>query len=530
MDPSPGFEIKPPLVLALDIGTTSTRALLFDGAGRMLPGYLTRRRNLIRRDLSGAMTASADGLLERVWSCIDEMLKKAGPLAQEIGAVCCDTFVSNVLGLDAQGRAITALVLYGDTRAAPQAEALRSRLDEAYFHQRTGARFHSSYLPARFLWWQQTRPDEFAQVRRWVSLGEYLLLKLFGNAAVSYSIASWTGLLDRARLAWDDELLGRLPVRQEQLSDLVDANHAWRGLKPRFAARWPSLAQIPWFPAIGDGAAANIGSGCVSPGRVAISMGTSSAVRTVVTDPHLPIPDGLWCYRVDGRRLLLGGAMTEGGSVYEWFRRSLNLRGLKDLEAALAQMPAAGSGLAFLPLISGERSPGWNSDARGVLMGLSIATTPLDMLRAGLEGVACRIALVYNLLRQSLPAHPVIIASGGAIQNSPAWQQILADALDYPVRLAASAETSTRGAALLALEALGAIPDLAALPDESIPAASPVAEHHARYQAIMEQQRRMYDALIQHNPAGALPRPGEGADSDGTSAGESPTPAANPPG
>lgn len=501
----PGFELKPPLVLALDIGTTSTRALLFDGAGRMLPGYLSRRRNLIRQDRSGEMTANADALLEKAWSCIDETLHKAGLLAREIGAVCCDTFASNVLGLDAQGRAITALVLYGDTRAAPQAEALRSRLDEDYFHQRTGARFHSSYLPARFLWWQQTRPDEFAQVQHWVSLGEYFLLKLFGSTAVSYSIASWTGLLDRARLTWDEELLRHLPVRQEQLSALVDANHAWYELQPRFAARWPALGHIPWFPAIGDGAAANMGSGCVSPGRVAISMGTSSAVRTVVTNPHLPIPSGLWCYRVDGRRLLLGGAMTEGGSVYDWFKRCLNLRGLKDLDAALAQMPAAASGLAFLPLISGERSPGWNSDARGILMGLSIATTPLEMLRAGLEGVACRIALVYNLLCQSLPAQPEIIASGGAIQNSPAWQQILADALGYPLRLAANAETSTRGAALLALEALGAIPDLAALPDESILAASPVAEHHTRYQVIMEQQRRMYDELIQGNQTSSLP-------------------------
>ena len=91
--------------------------------------------------------------------------------------MCCCTFVSNVLGIDAAGKAVTPLVLYGDTRAAPQAAALRARLDEEYFHQRTGTRFHSSYLPARFLWWQQEKPEEFARVRRWISIGEYLLLQ-----------------------------------------------------------------------------------------------------------------------------------------------------------------------------------------------------------------------------------------------------------------------------------------------------------------------------------------------------------------
>lgn len=491
--PSPA---QTPLVLALDIGTTSTRGMLFDRAGRILPDYNSRQMNLIETDLTGEMTASADTLLQKVWLCIDETLSKAGTLASAIGAVCCDTFVGNLLGIDAHGQAITPLVLYGDTRAAPQAAGLRRQLDEKYYHQRTGTRFHSSYLPARFLWWQQARPDEFARVQRWISIGEYMLLKLFGHTAVSYSVASWSGLLDRVSLVWDEELLSHLPVRKEQLSDLVDANHAWQGLQPGFASRWPSLDTIPWYPAIGDGAAANIGSGCATPARVAISMGTSSAVRTVITTPDLKLPDGLWCYRVDAKRALLGGAMTEGGSVYAWFQKILNLQGIQDLEASLAQMPAADSGLAFLPLISGERSPGWVSDARGVMMGLSIANTPLELLRAGLEGVACRIALVYNLLLPALPTTPQIIASGGAIQSSPAWQQILSDALGAPLRLSTFPETTSRGAALLALEALGIIQDVGALPDESNPAAEPSPANHARYQVVMEQQRAMYEHLV----------------------------------
>lgn len=489
---------EPPFVLALDIGTSSIRAILFDRTGQALEGIEARQQNYIETGQDGSFETDPDALLEKVWQCIDDVLEKAGPLAEKIGGVCCCTFVSNVLGVNADGRAVTALVLYADTRAARQAAELRARLDEEYFHQRTGTRFHASYLPARLLWWQQEKPEEFARARRWISFGEYLLYQLFGEGSASYSVASWTGLQDRVRLEWDDALLRYLPVEPENLSTLVDADHHWHGLRGVFARRWPALREVPWFPAIGDGAAANLGSGCTSPQRVAISMGTSSAVRTVIEAMEFPLPPGLWCYRVDRRRALLGGAMTEGGSVYAWLCKILNLEGIVDVEQALAQMPPNPSGLAFLPLISGERSPGWLSEARGVISGLSIANTPLDLLRAGLEGVACRIALVYSLLRPALPPDHLIVASGGAIQGSPAWQQILADALNCRVHLSSVPETSTRGAVLLALEALGVIDDLTNLPDLSVPAAEPIPAHHAHYQEVMEQQREMYEKLVLH--------------------------------
>ncbi len=488
-----------PLVLALDIGTSSIKSMLFDAQGRAVAGMDARQDHTIETSLEGEFEVDADALLESVWKCVDTLLQKAGGLAGEIRAVCGCTFVSNVMGIDSSGRAVTPLVLYADTRAAPEAEELRAALDEEYFHQRTGTRFHSSYLPARFLWWKKAKPDEFARVQRWISIGEYLLLRLFGQdqqIAASYSVASWTGLLNRIRLDWDDELLQHLPVWREQLSPLVDVGYSWHGLSKDFAARWPALREAAWFPVIGDGAAANMGSGCATPARVAISMGTSSAVRTVVTQADLPLPPGLWCYRVDRRRSLLGGAMTEGGSVYAWLRKTLKLEGIDDLEKALARMPAAGSGLVFLPLISGERSPGWVSDARGVISGLSIATTPLDLLRAGLEGVACRIAQVYELLRPALPGEPKVIASGGAIQDSPAWQQMLADALNSPVYLSQVPETSARGAVLLALEALDEIKDAASLPDYSEAAAKPDSKNHERYQKVIDQQREIYEKLI----------------------------------
>ncbi len=262
-----------------------------------------------------------------------------------------------------------------------------------------------------------------------------------------------------------------------------------------FAARWPALRDAPWFPMIGDGAAANIGSGCVSPGRVALTVGTTSALRAVVTDPALSLPTGLWCYRVDSRRLLPGGALTEGGGVFAWLRRTLRLGDPIELEAALAGAEPDAHGLTVLPFFAGERSPGWDGDARATIHGLSLATRPEDIARAGLEAVALRIALVYNQLRSVLPAEPQVIAGGGALLSSPAWQQIIADALGVPIAISTIPEASARGAALLALEALGVVPDVGQAPDGVGAAVMPNLEHHWRYQSALERQQRLYAQL-----------------------------------
>ena len=216
----------------------------------------------------------------------------------------------------------------------------------------------------------------------------------------------------------------------------------------------------------------------------------------MVTDPTIPLPDGLWCYRVDGRRLLPGGALTEGGGVFAWLRQTLRLGDPIELEAALAGSEPDAHGLTVLPFFAGERSPGWDGDARATIHGLSLATRPQDIVRAGLEAVALRITLVYNQLRSILPAEPQVVAGGGALLSSPAWQQIIADALGVPIAISAIPEASARGAALLALEALGVLPDAGQVPLETVGAVvMPNLDNHRRYQGALERQQRLYAQL-----------------------------------
>ena len=485
-----------PLVLAIDIGTSSVRTALFDRLGRAVQGVETRQSHEIRTHADGASEADPDALLEMVFCCLDRVTSQAGDLGSKVGAVAACTFVNNILGIDESSRVVIPLTTYADTRADGEVAGLKEEFDETMVHDRTGCRFHPSYLPARFRWLARTQPELFRRVARFLSIGEYLELKLFGEAAVTYSVASWGGLLNRSRLEWDKELLARLPVRADQLSPLTDARVPRCGLRPNFAARWPMLSDLPWFPAVGDGATANIGSGCVSPARVALTVGTTSALRVVLTGPLDHLSPGLWCYRVDGRRSLLGGALSEGGSVFAWMKANLQLENGPEFDASVADLEPDGHGLTVLPFLAGERAPGWAGHARATIHGLTLATTPLHILRAGLEAVAYRIALVFDLLRPVLPADPQVIASGGALLHSPAWLGIIADVLGRPVSVSQVQEASGRGSALLALEALGALADLEEAPDFVSVTQYPDASKHARYRSAIDRQQALYEKLV----------------------------------
>ncbi|NBD35691.1 MAG: carbohydrate kinase [Chloroflexi bacterium] len=486
-----------PLILALDIGSSSVRAQFFTARGAALPAPTAHVPIRLRATPDGGSEIDVDVLLTAVWRCVDREMEDAGDLADRIAGVASCTFVTNLVGVDADGRPVTPLTTYADTRAAEEAAALRADLDPAAAHARTGCYLHTSYLPARLRWYARTQPARFERVAHWRSLGAHIEAQLFGAAAVSFSVASWSGLLNRHTLTWDEELLAALPIQKHHLSALKDVDAPRRGLRAPFARRWPALRDAPWFPAVGDGAAANLGSGCATPARIALTVGTTGAVRVVVPGTPAEVPAGLWCYRVDRGRSLVGGALSGGGNIYAWMRETMRLedRDPAQVEAALAEMAPDAHGLTVLPFWAGERSPGWADDARATLHGLSLATTPVDLLRASLEAISYRIGLIFERLRPLLPADVQVVVSGGALPASPTWLQITSDVLGRPLIISQVKEASARGAALLALEALGlhetSAPD-ASIDGEQI---TPNPANHEVYQAAMARQQALYRIL-----------------------------------
>jgi gluconokinase len=488
-------------VVALDVGSTSIKGALYDAQARLVRGTLAREASPIGPRPGGASEGDAAKLVRRVERVLDRVMAAAGKRASRVRAVGLDVLTITLCGVDAEGRPLTPLYTYADDRAREDVAALRRELDVAAVYQRTGCPLHTAYLPARFRWLRRTQPRVFGSVRRWLDAGTLLHQRWFGrDVPMSYSVASWSGLLDRRRLEWDEPLLSHLHLRAGALPALADYVEAPSGLAGAHGRRWPALADVPFFLAVGDGAAANVGSGCVDPRRVALTVGTTGAMRIVLPGADPEVPPGLWAYRVGKDETLLGGALSEGGSVFAWERDTLRLPAPSRIEAALRRLPPDGHGLTVLPFVAGERSPGFAAGARACIAGLTSATTPLQILQGSLEAVCYRFALVARLLGPHLRPGCDVVASGGALAQSPYWTQLMADVLGQPVLVTREQELTSRGTAILALRGLGNWKSLDEIALKLPRAYPPDASRLEVYQAAIERQQRLYDRVIGDSP------------------------------
>jgi gluconokinase len=415
-------------VLALDVGSSSVRAQRFDEQGEAVD--LLRQERYDGRD--------PDEIVALSRTALD---------GEEPDGT--SSFGHSLIALDKDGRPLTELLGWRDTRSAAAAAWLRRRLDNDAVHARTGAYLHPAFWPAKLAWLAETQPEVFRRAARFVSFADYLR----GEPVTSPSLASGTGLLDLTTSRWDEELLAALGVEE---------------------ARLPELEDIPvWL----DGVCSNLGTGCTGT-RAALTVGTSGALRVLYETERPQLRPGLFLYRLDERRVVEGGALSDGGNLYTW------------LEKTLAPSDAVGDrdhGLTFLPFLGGERSPGWDPDATGTITGLTFDTTPADIRQAALEGVGFRFAAIAELM----PEIEEIVATGGALVRDRHWVQVMADALARPVTLSAVREGSLRGAAVAALERSGyEVPDPP--PGEVF---RPREERAEAYRSARERQQRLYEEL-----------------------------------
>lgn len=480
-----------PQVCAIDIGTSGVRAALFDDRGHEVPGAQARSRRAFTT-VSDFAELDPDQLVDEVIKTVDELLTSYSSAPIEFIAI--SAFWHSLIGIDAAGLPTTPVLTWADTRAAQFAKQLRSDFDELEIHTRTGCRFHPSYWPAKLEWLKSEHNERFRNTRCWLGFAEYLCLHLFGERATSTSMASATGLFNQRECEWDRDLVQALGISPDTLPEIQTQPNA--RLTDSFATRWPALAGARLITIVGDGAANNIGAGCSTKARIALMIGTSGAMRVVFAGgpPHELSP-ALWSYRVCEKRVVVGGALSDGGGLLQWLTESLNLNAP---QSEIADLEPDAHGLTVLPFWSGERSTGWSTDARGGIFGLRQGTKPIEIVRATLESIAYRFALIARALDRVAPG-ATIIASGNALRSSPVWLQIIADVLGRPLMFGGSAESSIRGAALLALEAVGKIETIE---DDSISidqVYEPDMSRHARYQQGLARQEELYEQLYGRN-------------------------------
>ena len=439
------------LVLALDIGSSSTRSALFDENGRVLAGSGASREYAVRYTADGGAELSPPLLGRAAAECMRKTLqaRRASPSLRRIpiAALGASSFWHSLLGVDRNGRPITPVYTWADSRCADDAARLRQEFDERKFHAQTGCMLRASFWPAKLRWLRRAQKPLWRRVARWVSPAEWIFEELFGAAGCSHSMASGTGLYDLRTKRWDPILCEACRIGPEQLSDLREVV---AGSRPVF----PELRDAKLFAAIGDGAAGNLGCGADVTGRIAINIGTSAAVRVMAQDRRKAAkatPFGLFCYAVDGERTVIGGAVSNAGNLRQWCLREFRV---DNAEQALSRTAAASDALTVLPFWVSERAPTWPVNLRGALVGLSQASSASEILRTTTCAVFYRLGEILDLVEGCVGKARDVIVSGG-ILRSPASIRLLADALGRDLRVSPEPEASLRGAAVYALGSLG---------------------------------------------------------------------------
>jgi gluconokinase len=453
--------MKAAFFLAIDIGTSSTRSAIYDGRGERLMETTAQMEYPLITGADGRAVLRPEDLRGAVEAVLAKTFaawrKTKRPIGARIAGAGVSGFWHSMLGVDAKGRASTPIYTWADSRPRAAAEALRKNLSETVLHARTGCMVRASFWPAKLVWLKKADPALFRRVARWVSPAEWIQELWCGAANVSFAMASGTGLLDGRTLRWDAALLRRCGIAASRLNPISDAPGKMSAVRAR---KFPELADVPWFPAIGDGAASNLGSGATQSGMAAINVGTSAALRVVLGKKPgrgALAPFGLFCYRVDESRRLLGGAVSNAGNLRAWALRELKLPDGAAIEKSFTRRPGPVEGLTLLPFWLAERAPSWPEEMPSVISGVTQATTALDLLQALQEATYLRLARIAQEVEKAAGRKLAFIVSGG-IQKSPESLQRLANVLGRPVYASAEPEASLRGAACFAMEKCGVTP------------------------------------------------------------------------
>lgn len=456
------------IIIGVDIGTTSTKAVVFGEYGHVLSSHAVDYP--ILHPHSSWAEQDPDTIFLAVIESVNAAVTKANITSKQIKAIGFSAAMHSLIMLDASGNPLTRCIIWTDNRSVAQAERLLKEMDGLEIYKRTGTPIHPMSPLSKLLWFKEEMPNLFEKTYKFVSIKEYVLYRLYDLFVVDYSIASATGLFCLDTLDWDSDVLPLLGIRSEQLSNLVPTTHILYGMKKEWAERMALDPNVPVVVGASDGVLANIGVGAVLPGEAAVTIGTSGAVRTVSSMPKTDEKGRTFCYALTPEHWILGGPTNNGGILLRWLRdefggqerevaKKLGIDSYDLLTKYAEDVPAGAGGLLFLPFLSGERAPYWNANARGIFFGISLHHKREHFIRAVMEGVCMSICSVAQAIRDITGPLSEIRVSGG-FAKSPFWRQMLADMMGKELCVPQTHEASALGAAVLALYGLGEISSL----------------------------------------------------------------------
>jgi len=440
--------------LGIDSSTTATKALLMDADGRVVS---------IGRSEYGFDTPKplwAEQSPESWWlgtvDSIRQALAHAGIDGSAVGAVGMTGQMHGLVLVDHAGDVLRPSILWNDQRTQTECDEIRERVGRERLISVTGNDALTGFTAPKALWVAKHEPDVYEKVAHVLLPKDYVRYRLTGEYAVDKAGGSGTILFDLAERDWSPEIVRQLAIDESWLPPTFEGPAVTGGLTEEAAAATGLLPGTPVVAGGGDQAANAVGVGAVTPGVIAMSLGTSGVVFASTDYPAVE-PEGrlhAFCHAVPDMWHLMGVMLSAAGSL-RWFRDTVAPgTSYRSLDEAASSVRAGANGLLFAPYLSGERTPYPDPLARGAFVGLTLRHDVGHMARSVMEGVAFGLKDSVELIASMAPLGEVRISGGGT--QSDTWLQIIADVTGMPVRVVGTSEGAAHGAALLAATGMGA--------------------------------------------------------------------------
>ncbi|WP_404461305.1 gluconokinase [Sutcliffiella horikoshii] len=484
-------------VIGLDIGTSTTRSVIFNRNGEVVSesehAYSTYRPKPNYSEQNPLEIESAARL------AISTSISKLRITPNDIIGLSISAPMHSLICINDKNEPISPMITWADRRSYPQAAIMKESYGQDLYEQ-TGTPIHPMSPFVKLVWMKENQYTPYYEATRFVSIKEYILYKWCGTWQVDYSIASATGLFNIHTLQWDEEALAIAGINESQLSKVVPCTTQVGPLTAHIAKELLLHTSTPIIIGASGGVLANIGVGATEEGETALTIGSSGAIRRFTSEKTTDTEQRTFQYAFTKESRIVGGATNNGTILMQWLARQFSSLTKKetvevaDLEALAATSSAGANGLFFLPYMNGERAPKWNAKAKGGWMGLTLSHTSADMIRSVMESVIFNMFEIHETLHEKeYPTKKLMVS--GSYARSPLWVQMTADIFRKTVILTESTHATAWGAAWLGMFALGEVESLEAI-KSSIPIKHevlPTVRNLAMYEEYYHLYRELYN-------------------------------------
>jgi len=480
--------------VGIDLGTGSTKAVAVDINGSVI--CTAQHHYPTLHPQAGYSEQDAELIWQAFVQCLNDITAQTGA---EPTAISFSSAMHSIMPVDADGNALSNAILWSDARSGDIAQALRESADGEELYRNTGTAIYAMSPLCKLIWLRHNEKPLFNRASKFISIKEYVWFKLFGVFEVDHSIASATGLFDILQLNWHDRSLNLAGIDKDKLSTPVRTQHMlYLSVANRLL---PGIGTSTAF-VIGasDGCCANYGGNAIKPGRAALTIGTSGAVRVGSNKPAYNYKAMTFNYLLKENTFICGGAVNNGGAALDWVLKSflkleINKENYQTLFDTIGSINAGSEGLIFLPYLYAERAPVWDAKSSGAFLNINFKHQQQHFLRAALEGICFALYDVLNAVEESADPVAEIVVSGGFI-SSPVWVQILADITGKRLVLLKGGDSSAMGAIYLAMKELGInVQRIMDREEAGQIIVEPDAANHQTYSLIFPVYKKLYGDL-----------------------------------